>query len=397
MQEKTSMDTVCKQDLCNGCMACINVCNKGAISIKDTLDAYNAVIDEKKCVHCNRCMQICPRNSTLDFKKPQLWLQGWAKEKNIREKSSSGGYATAIMSAFAERDNCYVVSCVYSGGKFVFDVAESSKECGRFAGSKYIKSNPVDAYKLVKKLLNENKKVLFLGLPCQVAGIKNYVGKNLEENLYTIDLICHGTPSPELLKRYLRESYKKELQNFKNITFRKKNNFDLHEEGVRLTPASIQDRYTIAFLDSLDYTKNCYSCEYARTERISDLSLGDSWATQLPQDEVQKGISLALCQTNKGRYLLDIADIVQFPVDIEASILANKQLQRPSVLPKQRAKFFKRLKKSLSFSDSVLLAYPQKCLKQDIKSTLHRFGLWGGAERQVTNMYTITYYEKDDV
>ena len=377
MQESTSMNTVCKQDLCNGCMACINVCNKGAISIEDTLDAYNAVIDEKSCAHCNRCTQICPRNSTLDFKKPQTWIQGWAKEKKVREKSSSGGYATAIMRAFAEKENCYVVSCTFCEGQFVFDVAESSKECGQFAGSKYIKSNPVNAFKLVKKLLKENKKVLFLGLPCQVAGIKNYMGKNLEENLYTIDLICHGTPSPELLKRYLRESYKKDLQNFKSITFRKKNNFDLHEQGVRLTPSLIQDRYTIAFLDSLDYTENCYSCEYARTERISDLSLGDSWATQLPKEEMQMGVSLALCQTNKGRYLLDIADIVQFPVDIEASILANKQLQRPSVIPKQRDKFFKRLKRSLSFSHSVLLAYPKKCLKQDIKFVLYRLGLWG--------------------
>lgn len=81
MQEKTSMDTVCKQDLCNGCMACINVCNKGAISIKDTLDAYNAVIDEKKCVHCNRCMRICPRNSTLDFKNHNYGYKDGQKKK----------------------------------------------------------------------------------------------------------------------------------------------------------------------------------------------------------------------------------------------------------------------------------------------------------------------------
>lgn len=378
MQGSTSMNTVCKKDLCNGCMACINVCNKGAISIKDTLDSYNAVIDENNCVHCNRCTQICPRNTASEFRKPQMWIQGWAKEKNIREKSSSGGYATAIMSAFAERENGYVVSCVFSNGEFVFKVAESAKECSQFTGSKYIKSNPANAYKHVKELLKRNKKVLFLGLPCQVAGIKNYIGKNLEDNLYTIDLICHGTPSPKLLERYLKESYKKDLNNFKSITFRKKSNFDLCEQGIRLTPSSIQDRYTIAFLDSLDYTENCYSCEYARTERIADVSLGDSWATRLPDEEIQMGVSLALCQTNKGKYLLDIANIEQFPVDIEASISANKQLQRPSVAPRQRVSFFYRVKTSLKFSDAVLLAYPKKCLKQDIKLVLYRLGIWGG-------------------
>ncbi|MEQ2563858.1 Coenzyme F420 hydrogenase/dehydrogenase, beta subunit C-terminal domain [Ventrimonas sp. CLA-AP-H27] len=313
----------------------------------------------------------------LEFKNPKLWMQGWAKEESVRENSSSGGYATAIMRAFVEKDNCYVVSCVFEQGKFVFDAAKSKEECDRFTGSKYIKSNPNNAYRIIRNLLRENNKVLFLGLPCQVAGIKNYVGKNLEDNLYTIDLICHGTPSPNLLERYLRETYKKELQDISSIAFREKNDFDLREQRIRLTPISIQDRYTIAFLDSLDYTENCYSCDYARTDRISDLSLGDSWATQLPNEEAQKGISLALCQTKKGQYLLDIANIEKLPVDLEASVLANKQLQKPSIPPKQRADFFKRLKKSMKFSDAVLLAYPTKCVKQDIKYILYRLKLWG--------------------
>ena len=363
--------TVCKNELCNGCMACANVCSKNAISIVDSLSAYNAIIDENKCVHCWKCERICPRNSVLEFKNPKLWMQGWAKEEDIRENSSSGGYATAIMRAFAEKDNCCVVSCVFEQGKFVFDVAKSKKECNRFAGSKYIKSNPANAYGLVRNLLCENNKVLFLGLPCQVAGIKNYVGKNLEDNLYTIDLICHGTPSPNLLERYLRENYKKALENVSSIEFRKKSDFALMEHGIRLRPSSIYDRYTIAFLNGLDYTENCYNCDYATTERISDLSLGDSWATDLPNREVRKGISLVLCQTKKGQYLLDIANIEKLPVDLEASVLANKQLQKPSVLPKQRADFFKRLKKQKKFSNAVLLAYPMKCIKQDVKFALY--------------------------
>ena len=169
-----------------------------------------------------------------------------------------------------------------------------------------VKSNPVGIYdKIVEKLKNGNK-VLFIGLPCQVAAAKNYtatLSSNKRENLYTIDLICHGSPSPKILNLALHEKGV-DIKQLKEIRFRNKTNFGIStqnkdKEYKTITPAGVQDMYTYAFLTSLDYTENCYSCRYAALGRVSDVTIGDSWGSDRPDSEQGKGISLMLCQTNK--------------------------------------------------------------------------------------------------
>ena len=193
------MNTVCEMDQCAGCMACIDICQKNAIKIVDSLKSYNAVIDESKCINCHACHQVCQNNILPECKKPVQWKQGWAENKKIREKCSSGGLATAIASSFIEHGGI-VWGCVFRNGEFKFESAEKTCELEKFVGSKYVKSNPAGVYKSIKNLLKTGKKNLFIGLPCQVAALKRYVGKNLEDKLYTIDLICHGTPSPHVLE-----------------------------------------------------------------------------------------------------------------------------------------------------------------------------------------------------
>lgn len=363
---------VCETNMCNGCMACVNVCVKNAISIKDNINAYNSFIDKNKCVECNRCKKICPRNTEVECKKPILWKEGWAKDEEIRSRSSSGGFATAIMKAFIVKKKGYVFSCVFEQGKFKFKIAETPEECDKFTGSKYIKSNPGFIYRKILELLRDGYKVLFLGLPCQVAGLKNYIGKQYLNELYTIDLICHGTPSPILLNKYLMEDSNLSLETCSNISFRKKLDFNLYNGKNKIVPQGVQDRYTMAFLDSLDYTENCYYCQYAKIQRISDISLGDSWASKFMSSNGNQGISLALCQTKKGEDLLNIANLELFEVDIEKAILANKQLRHPSMAPKQRKNFFNNINCKMKFKDAVFHAYPRLCMKQDIKSIFIR-------------------------
>lgn len=373
------MRTVCEKNMCNGCMACLNVCNKGAIEMVDSLEAYNAIIDINKCVDCHQCERVCPRNNRVIAKEPIKWMQGWASNEVIRQRGSSGGFATAIMQTFISVMGGYVFSCSFQNGDFCFKLATTPEACFEFSGSKYIKSNPCDIYKEIKKLLTEGEKVLFLGLPCQVAGVKNFIGEKNRDNLYTIDLICHGTPSPQLLDRYLKEQFEQDLCAIDGILFRVKNHFNLHDnKGKMFVPRRVQDRYTIAFLDSLDYTENCYHCDYANIGRISDISLGDSWASGLSGEEQCKGISLALCQTQKGLQLLESADLVVLDVDIDEAIRSNRQLMAPSQAPRRRKKFFGRLMRGMHFGKAVFLAYPKLCLKQDIKIFLFRLGVHKG-------------------
>lgn len=375
------MRTVCKQDLCTGCMACVGKCKKEAISIQDNVSAYNAVIDESKCVSCGACERVCPNNHKVNLNEPIYWKEGWAPD-NIRSKASSGGAASAMMEYFVN-DGGYVAACLFSNGEFVFDITNKKEELVHFVGSKYVKSNPVGIYdKVIEKLKNGNS-VLFIGLPCQVAAVKNYMlamPDNIRENLYTVDLICHGSPSPKILKFALYEKGIDILQ-LKEIRFRNKTNFGLSsrdEDGEYKTivPAGVQDMYTHAFLTSLDYTENCYSCRYATWGRVSDVTLGDSWGSNQIDREQEKGISLVLCQTTKGVTLIQNSGIKLEEVDIEKALEANHQLRHPSIAPETREMFFANLSKG--FYKAISKSAPKVYYKQKLKESLIKFKIIRG-------------------
>ena len=359
---------VCKENMCTGCRACIDKCMKDAISIKDALDSFNAVIDESKCIDCGACHKVCPNNSPVELKEQLSWHQGWADDKEEREKSSSGGFATVLSKSFVKNGGV-VCSCSFMNGDFVFEAASLEEEVERFRGSKYVKSNPRGIYKKIKKLLKEQKKVLFIGLPCQVAAVKNFVGENDEKNLYTVDLICHGTPSVEILKKYL-EQYNVNLKDVKEISFRTQNSFMLKKNEKPIIDSRIQDRYTMTFLSSLNYTENCYSCRYATDKRVGDITIGDSWGSEL-MEEIEKGISLVMCQTEKGEELLKLMPFHFEEVDDEKAKLANHQLRHPSIAPEKRKEFFEGIKKGKKYDAVVAKIYPKACLKQRIKKILY--------------------------
>lgn len=151
------MVTVCEKDQCAGCMACLEVCSKNAINIKDSIKSYNAIIDEKLCINCNACRNVCQVNNNVDMSKPIIWKQGWASDVNIRKKSSSGGAAAAIARSFVENGGI-LCSCCFSQGEFVFDFEDDINKLARFSGSKYVKSNPKGIYKKIKQLLQSGKK-----------------------------------------------------------------------------------------------------------------------------------------------------------------------------------------------------------------------------------------------
>lgn len=370
------MKTVCEVNKCAGCMACVDICPKGAITVKDDLSAYNAVIDPEKCIGCDSCYRVCQQNHPAKAEMPQKWVQGWCADPVQRQKSSSGGFASAISKAFITSGGS-VCSCALKDGKFTFEFAETVDDVKKFAGSKYVKSDPSGSYKAVKDKLKNGKKVLFIGLPCQVAALKNFVGKDLESALYTVDLICHGTPSPKLLEMFLKQ-YKIQLADLKEIKFRNNYNFQIYCNSKSVATDGVIDKYMIAFLYSMTYTDSCYSCNYAKTERVSDLTLGDSYGSELPKADWEKGVSLALCQTDKGIELLKTADLVLKEVDLDKAISKNGQLRAPCAVPKDREVLFQTLKGNEKFNRSVFSLITNQCLRQDIKALLIRLGLHSG-------------------
>ena len=365
-------DTVCPENQCAGCMACIEVCPRKAITVVDDKKYMNAIIDENLCIQCGACHKVCQRNNPASLRVPVKWLQGWGNEKT-RSSSSSGGFGQEVMRA-AIRNGFVVAACRFLDGDFKFELVEEEKRLGDFIGSKYVKSNPLGIYQSVRRQLIKGKKVLFIGLPCQVSSMRNFTRDH--KNLYTIDLVCHGTPSVQLLKESMK-GYGYTLKDMKAIYFRKHDRFAIKGEPKQILPDGVQDCYTRAFLRGLCYTENCYTCQYARPERVGDLTMGDSWGTEM-KDELHKGLSLALCQTDKGQELLDMMDFNFFPVDKDNSIKMNHQLNNPSLMPVLRESFFKHLDKGISFNHAVGMAYPKDYFKQYIKRILINLKLYGG-------------------
>ena len=360
------MKLVCEKNKCTGCMACISKCSKNAITIRDDLYAYNAVIDETICIHCGACERICPNIHPLMKTQPKEWFEGWAEEIQTRERASSGGIASVLIQKFMENGG-YVAACLFQDGEFPFYLTQDEKESKWFAGSKYVKSNPRGIYKKIEEKLNEGKKVLFIGLPCQVAAVKKTI-KN-DDCLYTIDLICHGSPSPRILKIFLEEMGIN-IKSIKEISFRKKTSFKIQIDHKDLLPFGMEDMYMHAFLKSLDYTESCYYCPYAEIGRISDLTVGDSWGSELNEAEQKKGISLILCQTEKGKELLDSARVILKEVDLDKAVKANSQLSHPSIMPKERKKFFLYLRDG--FHKAMAKAEPKYYFKQKLKQFLKK-------------------------
>lgn len=356
------MKTVCELNMCNGCMACVEKCHRNAITIKDDLKYYNALVDTKKCVDCGLCTKVCPRENDNDMSKPKWWYQGWA-DSEIREHASSGGAASAIIRAFIKHGG-YVASCLFDSGKFVFEVTNEMAVARKFAGSKYVKSNPEKIYGKIQSLLKANQKVLFIGLPCQVAAVNQFIKD--KTNLVTADLICHGTPSPYLLKKCLQE-YGHDINTFTDINFRIKSLYELNRDGKPIAAFHTMDNYLIAFLHSYDYTENCYSCKFATLDRVSDITLGDSWGTEL-SGEVKNGVSLILCQSEKGKELIESAGLNLLDVDINNAISHNEQLNKPSKCSKSRDQFFENYNRYNNFGKALVKTAPGIVAKEKVKS-----------------------------
>lgn len=371
------MKTVCDYKECTACKACINICPKHAIRIEDRLCFIEAVIDESVCIGCGLCETVCQVIHQPVLKEPVEWYQGWTNSEEDRLLSSSGGFANAISRQFINEGGS-VVSCKLKNGRFVYDIAETAKELEAFRGSKYAKSDPEDIYSRVNGLLKKGKKVLFIGLPCHVGGLKRYLDPEGNQNLITVDLVCHGSPSQKLLDAFLKQ-YGDGMSSISDIRFRDRTSYRVTgvvfdrkngKKAFSTVPAGVRDRFSIGFLNGLFCTENCYHCQYAGPQRVADITLGDSWGTKLALTQINRGISLALCQSEKGANLLKRSDVTLIEVDLDHAIESNRQLKNAFPIPDEREMFFNLLKKGKSFNKAVSRCYPNKCFRQDVKSIL---------------------------
>ena len=335
---------ICEISKCTGCFACKNICPHDAISIiTDVLGKTIPKVDEDKCIHCGVCQKICPVNSAVSLNRADSAIAAISRNERDVKSSSSGGIAS-VFSRKILLDGGIVFGCASGDGEISQIKTNNLEDLELLRGSKYVYSATKATYKEAQSALRDGQEVLYIGTPCQIAGLKNFLRKDYEK-LYTVDLICHGTPPMEYLLQHTATKVKE--KKWDKVTFRGERNFYLtiySQEKPIYSQKSNRDLYFRAFLDGLTYRDNCYSCPYARPERCSDVTLGDFWGldrTKLSM-EMAGRISVVLANTEKGKELVERCrqEIVMEEFPFETAVNPKQgNLQYPSKRHADRAVF----------------------------------------------------------
>lgn len=361
---------ICEPEKCTGCFACYNICPKNAIEmIKDEFGNIYPQINEEKCIKCNLCQNKCPAKNDSKFFKPKKCFAAYSKDNKIAETSSSGGVAYEFYKFILTNNGiAYGVSSYLNDNEIIFERIDKIDDLIRLQGSKYVHAYIKDCYKKVQKDLLTGKDVIFIGTPCQVDGLKNFLGKDFD-NLVTVDLICHGVPSQKLLNEQIRKEF-----NF--VKFRGIKGFYLiaqKDEKKVYKKSRYRSEYYNAFLKASIYRENCYNCKYAQIQRISDITIGDFWGLNDPNISISK-VSVILVNTLKGeKFLNKIDNIYKYSEKIEDAVQGNTQLRQPSSKNKQYYYFRNNYEKyGLKKVIRKSLSIKEKCknLKGEIKTNL---------------------------
>jgi NAD-dependent dihydropyrimidine dehydrogenase PreA subunit len=301
---------------CTGCFACFNICSQDALKMTENAEGFlYPEIDVEKCTSCGLCDKVCPELKTDKAEvTPQVKkaFYGWHNDPDIRKKSSSGGFFS-LLSENILKDSGVVFGAVHDLISKVV-IHKSTLESGlpEMRKSKYVQSYIGNAFRSVKELLIQDKRVLFAGTPCQVAGLLSYLGKNYD-NLITCDFICHGVPPMKLLNNHLSELEKKHNSVISEVDFRPKSEgwsyYELKctfENGTIYHSPSCYDTYFTAFFTNLSLRSSCFQCSYSHKQHDSDITLADFWGYRnyKPAINDEKGISLALVNSTKGERLI---------------------------------------------------------------------------------------------
>lgn len=336
---------ICDLKKCTGCYACFNICPKNCIKmIEDDFGFLYPKIDYQKCIKCNLCRHICPSLNHVELKMPLTSYASWALDKYEHKSSTSGGVAS-VLSRYIIRNGGVVFGAAVDNDLNISHIRiDKEADLARLKGSKYVQSMIKDTYNQCLKDLKDKKLVLFTGTPCQIAGLKKFLRREYE-NLYTIDIICHGVPS----KKYLNDYISSKCKNipYDNISFRDECGFNFrlinNEEVVFLEPMN-DSLYYIGFMQSLFYRESCYTCDYAQHKRCSDITIGDFWGlgSKVKFEHSKKnGISVILPITEKGMNILNKCKENLFMEErkINEAVEGNTQLRVPSMKFKNYYKF----------------------------------------------------------
>lgn len=339
---------------CTGCGACASICPVDAIAMTPGTDGFvRPVIDTGKCIRCLSCERTCPvlqtDNNSTNCTEPQVFAC-WNKDAESRAESSSGGAFSALATAVFSRGG-HVAGAVYDENmKPVHKLCRSIEDLPRLRGSKYVQSEIGDVFREIRQDLQAGIEVLFVGTPCQVAGLRSYLKKDYA-NLICCDIICHGTPSPLLFRKYLDwvEAQKSIEVTAFNFRDKKSGWYD----AVRMANHDVcmkgkYDSYFFGFNRNISLRESCYRCPAIGLPRKGDLTIADYWGVGMKYkfeniNEIPDGISLIMANDDKGMNLFESAKMYLNwrKGYFDEALCRNQPMIKPSSRPTSRDTFYR--------------------------------------------------------
>ena len=348
---------------CNGCTACFNSCKAGAISMKENKLGFKyPVIDETKCTNCGLCRKICPELNKVgndNYIRPKLYA-AFNKDEKIRFNSTSGGVFTALAEYQISRGG-YVVGAKYNEQHLVEHIIiHKPEEIELLRQSKYIQSDLSNIFSQIKKLLDANKSVMFVGSPCQCAGLKAFLRKKYKK-LICIDFICLGVNSPLAYRKYLNMIEDEHKAKIKQVWFKNKdkgwNNFHtkiIFNDNTEYLQSRRDDAFMKGFIiKNLYFRDSCYNCSFRLLPRQGDITLADFWGVNKKYD-ADKGTSAVFISSKHGEKIWKNARrfLWSKKMKLEESFKGNPALFKSRNMPTNSEKIVNDLQE-MNFNDFI--------------------------------------------
>ena len=368
-----------KKENCCGCTACESVCPRNCISMISDAEGFKyPTVKKENCIGCRVCEKVCPVISkdshNLSTQICETYV-GYFENEEVRMASSSGGIFSAIAQGVISRNGAVFGAAFDKNFEVRHIEVEDVQGLGWLRGSKYIQSNLSGVYEDVHKELKKNRPVLFTGAPCQIAGLKGYLREDYS-NLITVDILCHGVPSPKVWKRYL---YELELENgkIKSINFRLKKpgwyDYSTRIEfcsGKVIEQSHFDNTFMKLFLGDICIRPSCHKCRFKNINRISDITIGDCWGIDRIDQDFQddRGVSVIILHSEKGKTIFsDIKNQLYYKAyDLEKVLPSNSQSRVSVEAHINRSKLFK------CVSQNCSMAEMQKTLQLSLFDKLRR-------------------------
>lgn len=364
---------ICRDIDCTGCSLCETVCPRNAISVKlDIRGFYRPVVNNEKCINCNNCNRVCPINNQPEIYGPTEAF-AFQNTNTVRNDSTSGGFFNAIASKIID-DGGIVCGAAFDEKMILRHVIVDSKsDLSPLQRSKYVQSSTVGIYKIIKQYLDNGRKVLFVGVGCQAAALRNYLSTN--ENLIIIDLVCYGVPSSGLFQdwiEYLDKKYCKVI----DVRFRDKtygyaspNVRVLFENGKYIESCRDSNMYTDLFFRHLSVRESCYNCRFKTVDRTSDITLGDLWSIGMfdKNKDDNIGTTVVFAHTEKGRLLCK--EICQMKIDTDKIVSIDSRKMVECISPANGVNGFWKKYQEDGF-ESMIALYVRNTTKSKMKYTI---------------------------